>query len=61
LGFSTQAFYAWCARPCWDRDWSDVKLIKAVMHAHCDDPAFGYRFITDEPHKAGWLATVARR
>ncbi len=41
LGFSTQAFYARCARPCWDRDWNDVKLINAVMDAHCDDPAFG--------------------
>ena len=54
LGFSTQAFYAWCTRPCSDRDWDDAKLINAILDIHCDDPAFGYRFITDELHKAGW-------
>ena len=24
LGFSTQAFYKWRARPCSDRDWADA-------------------------------------
>ena len=30
LGFSTQAFYKWRARPCSDRDWPDA-------HAHQRD------------------------
>ena len=26
LGFSTQAFYKWQARPCSDRDWADAHV-----------------------------------
>ena len=53
LGFSTQAFYKWCARPFSDRDWNDAHLTNAAVDIHHDDPAFGYRFITDELHRAG--------
>lgn len=52
LGFSKQAFYRWRAKPCSDRDWDDAHLVNAAIDIHHDDPAFGYRFITDE------LATV---
>jgi transposase InsO family protein len=52
LGFSKQAFYRWRAKPCSDRDWHDAHLVNAAIDIHRDDPAFGYRFITDE------LATV---
>ena len=30
LGFSKQAFYAWCANPVSRRDWDDAHLINAV-------------------------------
>jgi putative transposase len=48
LGFSTQAFYAWRAKPVTDRDRADAHLINAAIDIHHDDPAFGYRFIADE-------------
>ena len=48
LGFSTQAFYKWCANPVSQRDWDDAHLINAAYDIHADDPAFGYRFIADE-------------
>jgi putative transposase len=48
LGFTTQAFYKWQANPVSQRDWDDAHLINAAVDIHHDDPAFGYRFITDE-------------
>jgi putative transposase len=48
LGFSKQAFYAWCMNPVSRRDWDDAHLINAAIDIHHDDPEFGYRFITDE-------------
>jgi len=48
LGFSTQAFYKWRARPCSDRDWADAHTTNAIVDVHTDDPEFGYRFIADE-------------
>jgi transposase InsO family protein len=54
LGFSTQAYYAWKAQPCSERDWDDAHLINAMIDIHNDDPAFGYRFIYDELVAAGW-------
>ena len=53
LGFSKQAFYKWNRQPVTDRDWDDAHLINAAIDIHHDDPAFGYRFITDELHQAG--------
>lgn len=51
LGFSAQAFYKWQARPVTQRDWDDAHLINAAYDIHADDPAFGYRFIADEPSR----------
>jgi len=48
LGFSTQAFYKWKKNPCSQRDWNDAHLINAALDINHDDPAFGYRFISDE-------------
>jgi putative transposase len=48
LGFSKQAFYAWCRNPVSQRDWDDAHLINAALDVHRDDPGFGYRFIADE-------------
>lgn len=53
LGFSTQAFYKWRARPVSDRDWADAHVVNAIVDVHADDPEFGYRFIADELEKAG--------
>ena len=53
LGFTTQAFYKWCAYPVSQRDWDDAHLINAAYDIHRDDPAFGYRFIADELRERG--------
>ena len=52
LGFSTQAFYKWRARPVSDRDWADAHVVNAIVDVHADDPEFGYRFIADELERA---------
>jgi putative transposase len=48
LGFSTQAFNTWRRNPVSQRDWDEAQLINAAIDIHDDDPAFGYRFISDE-------------
>ena len=53
LGFSTQAFYAWSKNPVSGRDLEDPYAINALIDAHGDDPAFGYRFLADELERAG--------
>jgi putative transposase len=53
LGFSKQAYYAWCKQPVSQRDWDDAHLINAAYDIHRDDPAFGYRFIADELRERG--------
>jgi len=53
LGFTAQAYYAWLANPVSARDLEDAYLINALIDAHADDPAFGYRFLADELDRAG--------
>jgi putative transposase len=60
LGFSTQAFYKWQAKPICDRDWDDAHLINVIVDIHEDDPEFGYRFIADELERAGHEAGESR-
>jgi putative transposase len=60
LGFSTQGFYKWCVNPVSRRDWDDAHLINAIIDIHVDDPEFGYRFIADELHAAGQVASENR-
>ncbi len=60
LGFSTQAFDKWRAKPVSDRDYDDAHLINAAVDVHHDDPEFGYRFITDELEGQGWTASRNR-
>jgi hypothetical protein len=60
LGFSAQALYKWRARPCSDRDWLNAHLTNAIIDAHADDPAFGYRFLADELADAGHQASERR-
>ena len=53
LGFSTQAYYAWLKQPVGDRELEDAYVIKALVDAHGDDPAFDYRSLADELERAG--------
>ena len=59
LGFSTQAYYAWLANPVSGRELDDAYLTNALLDAHGDDPAFGYRFLADDLERAG--ITVGER
>ena len=60
LGFSAQAYYAWLAIPVRNRDLEDAYLTNALLDAHGEDPAFGYRFLADELERAG-LSVGERR
>ena len=60
LGFRPQAHYAWLAAPISPRDLEDAHLINALIDAHSDDPEFGYRFLADEPRRAGLRARERR-
>ena len=53
LGFSTQAFYQWCANPVCARDLDDAYLTNAAVDLHSDDPEFGHRLIADDLREAG--------
>ena len=53
LGFSFQAYYAWLRQPVSDRELDEAYVVNALIDAHGDDPAFGYRFLTDELERAG--------
>jgi transposase InsO family protein len=60
LGFSTQAFYKWRARPCAPRVLDDAHLVNAIVDIHADDPEFGYRLIADELQAAGHQVSERR-
>jgi putative transposase len=59
LGFTAQAYYKWLAEPVSARELEDAYLTNALLDAHADDPAFGYRFLADELDRAG--ITVGER
>lgn len=56
LGFSTQGFYKWRQNPVSQRDWDDAHLINAAYEIRAEDPALGYRFISDELPGCGIIA-----
>jgi putative transposase len=60
LKFSTQGFYAWLKTPVTQRDWSDAHLINAALDVQESDPAYGYRFISDELPAVGIIAPERR-
>jgi transposase InsO family protein len=60
LKVSTQAFYKWKAKPVSARDLDDAYLINKAKDIHRDDPAFGYRFISDELARIGVKACENR-
>ncbi|MCU1363481.1 MAG: integrase [Acidimicrobiaceae bacterium] len=53
LEFSPQGYYKWLREPWSPRDYENAYLTNAAFDAHRDDPAFGYRFISDELEAAG--------
>jgi len=53
LNHSTQAYYAWLAKPVSQRDLNDAYLTNALIDAHGDDPEFGYRLLADELERLG--------
>ena len=61
LGFSKQAFFKWRANPVSQRDWDNAHLTNAAIDLHRDDPAFGYRFISDEIEAEAGLKASERR
>ncbi|WP_253386626.1 IS3 family transposase [Microbacterium foliorum] len=61
LGFSKRAFFRWRANPVSQRDWDNAHLTNAAVDLHRDDPAFGYRFISDEIEAEAGLAASERR
>lgn len=61
LGFSKQACFAWRADPVSRRDWDNAHLTNAAVDLHADDPAFGYRFISDEIEAESGLRASERR
>ena len=61
LKFSKQAFFKWRANPVLQRDWDNAHLMKAAINLHRDDPAFGYRFISDEIEAVSGLTASERR
>jgi transposase InsO family protein len=60
LGFSIQGFNKWRRNPVSDREWDEAHLINPALDIHYDDPAFGYRFISDELADLGYAASERR-
>lgn len=60
LGLCKQAYYAWRKCPHSRRERENEKLLPLIRQIHENDPAFGYRFITDEL-KAMGLAVNEKR
>ena len=54
LKIARQPYYRWLACPVTDRELDEAHLANAVFDAHRDDPEFGYRFLADEVHAAGF-------
>ncbi len=64
LHIARQPYCRWLASPVTDREWAEAHLANALFDANRDDPEFGYRFLTDELHAAGFAVcerTVWRR
>ena len=61
LHFSKQAFFKWRANTVSQRDWDNAHLTNAAVDLHRDDPAFGYRLISDEIESESGLKASERR
>ena len=60
-GFSKHAFDTWCKNPVSQRERDIVHLLNAAVDIYADDPACGYRFISDEIESASGIAASERR
>lgn len=58
--FSKQSYFKGLTRPCSPRDYENAYLTNAIVDVHRDDPALGYRFITDERERQGLSASENR-
>ena len=54
LNIARQPYYRWLKGPVSGAEWDEAHLMNAVFDAHRDDPEFGYRFLADEVHDAGF-------
>ena len=57
LKLARQPYYRWLAAPVTDRELDEAYLANALFDAHRDDPEFGYRFLADEVHAAGFVVS----
>jgi hypothetical protein len=57
LKLARQPYYRWLACPVSDAEWDEAHLANALFDAHRDDPEFGYRFLADEVHAAGFAVS----
>jgi putative transposase len=60
LGFSRQTHCRWLADSVCQPDWDDAHLRNRLIFAHSDDPAFGYRLLSDEVNAAGRVTSENR-
>lgn len=61
LGFSKQAFSKRRSNTVSQRDWDNAHLTHAAVNIHADDPAFGYRVISDEVEAESDITASERR
>ncbi len=50
---SRQPYYRWRNQQVTEAELTGAYLVNALLDAHRDDPAFGYRFLADEAAIAG--------
>jgi putative transposase len=60
LGFSAQGYNKWRRNPITQRDLGDAYLTNAAVDLHRDDPVFGYRLISDDLARLGFVASERR-
>lgn len=53
LGLACQHYHRWLRRPVTETEITEAYRANTLFDAHCDDPEFGYRFLTDEAETAG--------
>jgi putative transposase len=54
LKLARQPYYRWRRAPVGRAELVRAYRLNALVDAHRDDPAFGYRFLAGEARKAGW-------
>lgn len=57
LKLACQLYYRWLANPVTIADVTEACRATALFNAHCDDPEFGFRFLTDQARDVGEVMT----